>query len=93
MVAAAIRTIFGQSGLDHVAGQPGTIATMPGRQFTKVETMLRSAETGITTPVPDQAPGPADRGGCPSYKEETVQVSALHAVALPAEPLQFHVNQ
>jgi putative transposase len=41
MVAAAIRTIFAQPGPIHVAGQLDTIATMLGRQFPKVEAMLR----------------------------------------------------
>ena len=48
MVAAAIRTIFAQPGPAHVAGQLDTIAAMLGRQFPKVETMLRDAADDIT---------------------------------------------
>jgi transposase-like protein len=48
MVAAAIRTIFAQPGPVHVAEQLDTIATMLGRQFPKVEQMLRGAADDIT---------------------------------------------
>ena len=48
MVAAAIRTIFAQPGPVHVAEQLDTIATMLGRQFPKVETMLRDAADDVT---------------------------------------------
>jgi putative transposase len=48
MVAAAIRTIFAQPGPVHVAEQLDTIATMLGRQFPKVEQMLRDAEADVT---------------------------------------------
>ncbi len=48
MVAAAIRTIFAQPGPAHVRGQLDTIASMPGRQFPKVEAMLRDAADDIT---------------------------------------------
>jgi putative transposase len=48
MVAAAIRTIFAQPGPVHVAEQLDTIATMLGRQFPKVESMLRDAEADVT---------------------------------------------
>jgi putative transposase len=48
MVAAAIRTIFAQPDADHVREQLDTIATMLGRQFPKVETMLRDAAEDIT---------------------------------------------
>jgi putative transposase len=48
MVAAAIRTIFAQPGPVHVAEQLDTIATMLGRQFPKVESMLRDAEPDVT---------------------------------------------
>ncbi len=48
MVAAAIRTIFAQPGPVHVAEQLDTIAAMLGRQFPKVETMLRDAADDIT---------------------------------------------
>jgi putative transposase len=48
MVAAAIRTIFAQPGPQHVAEQLDTIATMLGRQFPKVEQMLRDAEADVT---------------------------------------------
>jgi putative transposase len=48
MVAAAIRTIFAQPGPVHVAEQLDTIASMLGRQFPKVETMLREAADDVT---------------------------------------------
>jgi putative transposase len=44
MVAAAIRTIFAQPDTNHVRDQLDVIAGMLGRQFPKVETMLRDAE-------------------------------------------------
>jgi putative transposase len=44
MVAAAIRTIFAQPDAGHVRDQLDVIAGMLGRQFPKVETMLRDAE-------------------------------------------------
>src|SRR3954466_14584838 len=43
MAAAAIRTIFAQPGHEHVTEQLDTIAGMLGRQFPKVEAMLRDA--------------------------------------------------
>jgi putative transposase len=48
MVAAAVRTIFAQPDAAGVRTQPGTIAGMLGRQFPKVETMLRDAADDIT---------------------------------------------
>ena len=48
MVAAAIRTIFAQPDAEHVREQLDVIATMLGRQFPKVETMLREAADDIT---------------------------------------------
>ena len=48
MVAAAVRTIFAQPDADHVRDQLDVIATMLGRQFPKVETMLREASVDIT---------------------------------------------
>ena len=48
MVAAAIRTIFAQPSPIHVRGQLEVIAAMLGRQFPKVETMLREASDDIT---------------------------------------------
>lgn len=48
MVAAAIRTIFAQPGAEHVRDQVDVIATMLGRQFPKVEAMLREAADDIT---------------------------------------------
>ena len=48
MVAAAIRTIFAQPDAEHVREQLDTIAGMLGRQFPKVEAMLREAATDIT---------------------------------------------
>lgn len=48
MVAAAIRTIFAQPDAEHVRSQLDVIAGMLGRQFGKVETMLREAEADVT---------------------------------------------
>ncbi len=48
MVAAAIRTIFAQPSPDQVREQLVIIAVMLGRQFPKVEAMLRDAADGIT---------------------------------------------
>src|SRR5215468_5159521 len=43
MVAAAVRTIFAQPDATHVREQLDVIAGMLGRQFPKIETMLRDA--------------------------------------------------
>jgi transposase-like protein len=43
MVAAAIRTVFAQPDAEHVRSQLDVIASMLGRQFPAVETMLRDA--------------------------------------------------
>jgi putative transposase len=48
MVAAAIRTVFAQPGPVHVSEQLDTIASMLGRQFPRVEAMLREAADDIT---------------------------------------------
>ena len=48
MVAAAIRTIFAQPDAEHVRDQLDVIATMLGRQFPKVEQMLREAAVDLT---------------------------------------------
>src|SRR5579884_561253 len=48
MVAAAIRTIFAQPKAEMVRDQLDTIAGMLGRQFPKVETMLRDAAPDVT---------------------------------------------
>jgi putative transposase len=48
MVAAAVRTIFAQPDAEHVREQLDVIATMLGRQFPKVEQMLRDATLDIT---------------------------------------------
>jgi putative transposase len=48
MVAATIRTIFAQPGPDQVREQLEVIAGMLGRQFPKVEAMLRDAADDIT---------------------------------------------
>ena len=43
MVAAAIRTIFAQPDAEHVRDQLDVVATMLGRQFPAVETLLRDS--------------------------------------------------
>jgi putative transposase len=43
MVAAAIRTIFAQPDATHVHGQLDVIAGMLGRQFPKLEALLRDS--------------------------------------------------
>jgi hypothetical protein len=48
MVAAAIRAIFAQPSPVHVHDQLEVIAAMLGRQFPKVEAMLREAAEDIT---------------------------------------------
>jgi putative transposase len=48
MVAAAIRTIFAQPDAEHVRSQLDVIAAMLGRQFGKVEALLREAADDIT---------------------------------------------
>ena len=48
MVAAAIRTIFAQPDAGHVRSQLDVIAGMLGRQFPKVEAMLRDAADDVT---------------------------------------------
>jgi putative transposase len=48
MVAAAVRTIFAQPSPVHVRDQLEVIAAMLGRQFPKVEAMLRDASDEIT---------------------------------------------
>jgi putative transposase len=48
MVAAAIRTVFAQPSPVHVRDQLEVIAAMLGRQFPKVEAMLREASDDIT---------------------------------------------
>ncbi len=48
IVAAALRTIFAQPDAPHVREQLDVIATMLGRQFPKVEQMLREAADDLT---------------------------------------------
>ena len=48
MVAAAVRTVFAQPSPVHVRDQLEVIAAMLGRQFPKVEAMLRDASEEIT---------------------------------------------
>jgi putative transposase len=48
MVAAAVRTVFAQPSPVHVRDQLEVIAAMLGRQFPKVEAMLRDAAEDIT---------------------------------------------
>ncbi len=47
MVAAAIRTVFAQPDAEHVHSQLDVIASMLGRQFPAVETMLRDARQDL----------------------------------------------
>ena len=47
MVAAAVRTIFAQPDADHVREQLRVIAGMLGRQFPRLEAMLRDAEPDL----------------------------------------------
>ena len=63
MVAAAIRTIFAQPDADHVRAQLDTIATMLGRQFPKVEAMLREPPT--TSPRSPPSPSATGRRSGP----------------------------
>jgi putative transposase len=48
MVAAAVRTVFAQPDAGHVRDQLEVIAAMLGRQFPKVETLLREAADELT---------------------------------------------
>ena len=48
MVAAAVRTVFAQLDAEHVREQLEVIATMLGRQFPKIEAMLREAADDLT---------------------------------------------
>jgi putative transposase len=48
MVAAAVGTVFAQPDVEHVRAQLEVIATMLGRQFPRVELMLREAAGYIT---------------------------------------------
>ena len=48
MVAAAIRTVFAQPDGEHVRNQLEVFATMLGRQFPKLEEMVREAAEDIT---------------------------------------------
>ena len=48
MVAAAVRTVFAQPDARSVRAQLDVIASMLGRQFPKVETMLRDAAVEVT---------------------------------------------
>ena len=48
MVAAAVRTVFARPSPVHVRDQLEVIAAMLGRQFPKVEAMLRGASEEIT---------------------------------------------
>ncbi len=47
MVAAASRTVFAQPDAEHVTAQLDVIASMLGRQFPAVETMLREAKDDL----------------------------------------------
>ncbi len=47
MVAAAIRTVFAQPDAEQCHAQLDVIATMLGRQFPTVETMLREAREDL----------------------------------------------
>lgn len=48
MVAVAIRTIFAQPNAEYVRDQLDVIATILGKQFPKVEAMLREAADDFT---------------------------------------------
>ena len=65
MVAAAIRTIFAQPDAEHVRDQLDVIATMLGRQFPKVEPMLRDAADDLTA-FADFPPRTGRRSGPPT---------------------------
>jgi transposase-like protein len=57
-MVAAIRTIFAQPSPVHVHDQLEVIAAMLGRQFPKVEAMLReAADTSPSSPVSPSATG------------------------------------
>jgi putative transposase len=47
MVAAAVRTIFAQPDAEHVRSQLEMIATILGRQFPSVESMLKDARDDL----------------------------------------------
>jgi putative transposase len=64
MVAAAVRTIFAQPDAVSVRRQLQVIASMLGRQFPKVETMLRDAADDITA-FADFPPRTGRRSGQP----------------------------
>jgi putative transposase len=64
MVAAAIRTIFAQPDAQHLHDQLDVIAGMLGRQFPKLEVMLRdAAEDLLALPA---SPRPLERSGPPT---------------------------
>lgn len=48
MIAAAIRTVFAQADAEGARSQLDVIAGMLGRQFGKVETMLRKTGNEVT---------------------------------------------
>jgi putative transposase len=48
MVTAAVRSIFAQPDAEHVRDQLDVTASMPGKQFPKVEEMPREAAGDIT---------------------------------------------
>jgi putative transposase len=78
LVAAAIRTIFAQPDAAHVHEQLDMIAGMLGRQFPKLETMLRDSARGavglrlvsdqpLEEGLVDQSAGAAEQRGQAAY--------------------------
>lgn len=63
MVAAAIRTVFAQPGPVPVVEQLDTVATMLGREFPKVESMLREPEAFCAIAQPGSLPRTRGTGG------------------------------
>ena len=61
MVAAAVRTVFAQPDAEHVREQLEVIATMLGRQFPRVETLLGEAADDITAFFRHGTPRPSGR--------------------------------
>jgi putative transposase len=82
MVAAAVRTIFAQPDAGSVRRQLDVIAGMLGRQFPKVETLLRDAACDITA----FADFPAEHWKKIWSTDESVNGVAAAAGVVPGEP-------